>query len=209
MDSFEFLAYSQYDNETINLLLEEQSKKYILSGMEIILKSVVLLIFWYWKNMISINTFVILLFSLYIKNNLDTMVNEIEQIKINLGFCFPNDNKQMDIVEENNKKNDDYEENIDDSENEDVNNIVNHKSKSDSLSDISNPSTQKKSNCKNVSTKLNKNYRTTCKKNHRKCVYKTALLEMLSDTDTESDSDVNFNADTDEDYILSDNYSSE
>ena len=204
MDSYEFLAYSEYDNETINLLLGEQSKKYIVSGMEIILKSIVLLMFWYWKNMLSINTFLILFFSIHVKNKLETMVNEIEQIKINLGICLPNDNKQKDstedeedeiteeklvkvnnIYEDYDKKTSDLKENINNSD--------------ESLSDILEPSTQKISNSNNSSEKLQKNYNTSCKKNRKRCVYKTSALDFLSDTESNSD----LTTDSDDEFDVS------
>ena len=203
MDSYEFLAYSEYDNETINLLLGEQSKKNIVTGMEIILKIVVLLMFWYWKNMLSINTFLILFFSIHVKNKLETMVNEIEQIKINLGICLPNDNKQKDSTE-------DEEDEITEEKLVKVNNIYEDYDKKtseveekinnsdDSLSDISEPSSQKMSNCKNGSDKLQKNYNTK-KKNHKRCVYKTSALDFLSDTESNSD----LNTDTDDEFDVS------
>ncbi len=100
----DFYYYDTFD-ESINYTLNKENKETIYQILSFFGKFVEAMIIYYYKNIIILNTFAILLILCKIKMSFDEMFNEIEEMKIDIGYCLPT-NK---IYLEKENQTDDYQ----------------------------------------------------------------------------------------------------
>lgn len=114
----DFYYYDTFD-ESLNYTLNKENKETIYQFLSFFGQFVEAMIIYYCKNIIILNTFVILFILCKIKMNFDEMFNEIEQMKIDIGYCLPTNKMYFEkkiqtedyqpLVEEQ-EESDDYDE---------------------------------------------------------------------------------------------------
>ena len=84
----DFYYYDTFD-ESLNYTLNTENKETVYQILSVFGQFVEAIIVYYYKNIIILNTFGILFILYKIKMSFDEMFNEIEQLKIDIGYCLP------------------------------------------------------------------------------------------------------------------------
>ncbi len=84
----DFYYYDAFD-ETLNYTLNTENKETVYQILSVFGKFMQAIIVYYYKNIIILNTFAIIFIFYKIKMSFNEMFNEIEQLKIDIGYCLP------------------------------------------------------------------------------------------------------------------------
>jgi hypothetical protein len=178
----EFYTVESVHNEEIERMLYENIKYTFSEGFHFTSNTLEFLFSYYLENWNIINILIILCFCLKIKQTLNTMIQEIEEIKVNLGYCLSTKNIQdndvnLDSQSDEDSQSDDGEENEEDSDD-------GEESDDEELYFV--PVSKKR--------KLMKFEQHDNKKN--KCCHKSSIMKMLSDSSSESNIETEIETET-------------
>ncbi len=116
----EFNIYK--NDESINYVISPQSKHLLIECINLLGNLIIYIIDYYWKHKLIFNTFIILFLCFKIKSLMTKMFQEIEQIKIDVGYSLPISNhielEESNEPDENSEKSDDESKDTDESDEE-------------------------------------------------------------------------------------------
>lgn len=81
--------YSDNFDETLNYTLNKENKETVYQIISFLGQFIETVIIYYYKNIIIFNTLVIIFILCKLKMSFDEMFNEIEELKIDIGYCLP------------------------------------------------------------------------------------------------------------------------